>query len=99
MHFKLPSKAKRKRVQGKPVDFRGDPADRAVKLLKRAGFTTHLIMRKTGYTESQVGYRVRKAGLTLPWDYRRGETDRAKKVLARIDLVLKGIKDIKEMAR
>jgi len=38
------------------------------------GFSTGLIMRKCDLTESQVFYRLRKAGIRR-WDYRNGDSE------------------------
>jgi hypothetical protein len=56
----------------------GDDVECAVRAL--LGQTTRAIVAATGLSESQVQYRVSKAGINR-WDFRNGKTALAKKVV------------------
>jgi len=51
-------------------------------LLGSLGFSTRLIMHHTGFTPSQIGYRLRKGDIRRS-DYRNGESSVAENLLQR----------------
>jgi hypothetical protein len=69
------------RTQPRPVNLlHGD--DFKCALLGSLGFSTRLIMRHTGLTPSQIGYRLRKGDIRRS-DYRNGESSVAENLLQR----------------
>ncbi len=55
--------------------------DLMVRDMALAGFPYKTIARHTGYTEGQVGYRIKLLGIS-PMDYRHGENELSRKVIA-----------------
>jgi hypothetical protein len=73
------------RTLPRPVNLlRGDDFKCAV--LGSLGFSTRLIMHHTGFTPSQIGYRLRKAEIRRS-DYRNGESSVAENLLQRAQTV------------
>jgi hypothetical protein len=68
----------RRKYQPRTVDLL-DGDDFECVLLGSLGFSTRLIQSRTGLTPSQVGYRLRRAGVKRA-DYRNGESPLADSV-------------------
>jgi hypothetical protein len=75
----------RARTAPRPVNLlHGD--DFKCALLGSLGFSTQLIMRHTGLTPSQVGYRLRKGEIRRS-DYRNGQSSVAENLLQRSRII------------
>lgn len=70
-------------AEPRPVDFDLNPDDLECALLGKAGWHTQAIAEATGLTQSQVTYRLGRAGVKRA-DYRNGQSEMAKFVLAQI---------------
>lgn len=66
------------------VDFLNHPRDLRVAVLASLGFSTEYISNATGFTSSQVVYRLRLAGVKRI-DYRSGESTVARIVLRTVE--------------
>lgn len=85
------------KVQPVRVDFSRNTWDKKLSVLHSKRFTRDVIATHTGLTVGQVNYRVYRY-LQSERDtlrHRQGRSDEAKMVLARIDKMLKSIKQMK----
>lgn len=74
-----------------PVLYKATPAlyvsprlkreDLIVRDMALAGFPYKTIAKHTGYSEGQVGYRLKLLGIS-PMDYRHGENELARRLIA-----------------
>jgi hypothetical protein len=67
-------------VQRRSVDLLHDKMDFEVAMLASLGFSTEMIMQHTGYSFSQVTYRLHKAGVKR-MEYRNGTSPVAQAIL------------------
>lgn len=69
--------------QRRSVDFLNKRKDQECALLVALGYSNRLVFQKTGYSNGQIHYRARKAGISR-MDFRNGEGVFAKIALAQV---------------